>query len=305
MPKSRLTSCAKNIFLTVFGTLILAFGTAVFIIPFDLVVGGMSGFAIVLHKLFGAISVDLAIALMTWGTFALGAAVLGGEFALKTLVSTVIYPVAIALFSKLCSPEVLNGIFYLKGSPHGDIALLISALFGGVLIGTSCAVTFVGGGSTGGIDVLAFILCRFFKRMKSSTAIFCLDTSAVLLGLIVINDLVLTLLGIISAFVSALAVDKIFVGGQKAYTAQIISDNSAQISRAIIERLGRTATVSEVIGGYSGLKKQMLTVSFTVSQYAELRDIIGSTDKSAFVTVHETHEINGEGWTRPSNQKTV
>lgn len=305
MPKNRLTSRVENIFLTVFGTLISAFGTAVFIIPFDLVVGGMSGFAIVLHKLFGALSVDTAISLMTWGTFVLGAAVFGKEFALKTLVSTVIYPIAITLFSKLCSPEILNGIFYLKESPHNDIVLPISALFGGVLIGTGCAVTFIGGGSTGGIDVLAFILCKLFKSIKSSTAIFCLDSSAVLLGLIVINDLVITLLGIISAFVSALAVDKIFVGGQKAYTAQIISEHSAEINRAIIERLGRTATVSEVTGGYSGRKRQMLTVSFTVSQYAELRDILGSTDKNAFVTVHETHEINGEGWTRPLNQKSV
>ncbi len=300
LTKRKIFPMFKNIGLTILGTLILAFGTSVFIIPFDLVVGGMSGFAIVLVKIipFDFVTVDILITVMTWSLFLLGFLVLGKSFAAKTLVSTVIYPPFITLFSKLCDPDVLNGVFHLKDSPHGDIVLLISALFGGVLIGLGCAIAFIGGGSTGGTDVIAFVICKFIKRLRSSVVIFIVDSLPIILGIFILNDLVLTLIGIISVFVSALMVDKIFVGGQKALTAQIISEEYNKISQEIIEKMERTTTLVNVTGGYSKKSKTMLVVTFSMRQYSELLSIINRNDKNAFVTVSKAHEINGEGWTR-------
>lgn len=300
LSKRELLPMLKNIGLTILGTLILAFGTAVFIIPFDLVVGGMSGFAIVLVKVipFDFVTVDLLITVMTWSLFLVGFLVLGKSFAAKTLISTIIYPPFITLFSKLCDPDVLNGVFCLKDSPHGDIVLLISALFGGVLIGLGCAIAFVGGGSTGGTDVIAFVVCKFVRRLRSSVVIFIVDSLPIILGIFVLNDLVLTLIGIISVFVSALMVDKIFVGGQKALIAQIITEKHDEISREIIEKMNRTTTIINTTGGYSKQPKTMLMVTFSMRQYSELLSIINRNDKEAFVTVHRAHEIYGEDWTR-------
>lgn len=300
LSKRELLPMLKNIGLTILGTLILAFGTAVFIIPFDLVVGGMSGFAIVLVKVipFDFVTVDLLITVMTWSLFLAGFLVLGKSFAAKTLISTIIYPPFITLFSKLCDPDALNGVFYLKDSPHGDIVLLISALFGGVLIGLGCAIAFIGGGSTGGTDVIAFVICKFVKRLRSSVVIFIVDSLPIILGIFILNDLVLTLIGIISVFVSALMVDKIFVGGQKALIAQIITEKHDDISREIIEKMNRTTTIINTTGGYSKQPKTMLMVTFSMRQYSELLSIINRNDKEAFVTVHRAHEIYGEDWTR-------
>ena len=298
--KSNVLPILKNIALTIIGTVILAFGTAVFIIPFDLVVGGMSGFAIVLDKVipFEFVTVDLLITVMTWSLFLVGFLVLGKGFAAKTLISTVIYPPFITLFSRLTSPDVLGGVFCLKDSPHGDIVLLISALFGGVLIGFGCALAFIGGGSTGGTDVIAFVVCKFIKKLRSSVVIFIVDSLPIILGIFILNDLVLTLIGIISVFVSALVVDKIFVGGQKALIAQIITEKHNEISQEIIEKMNRTTTIVNATGGYSKLPKTMLMVTFSMRQYSELLSIVNRNDKDAFVTVHRAHEIYGEDWTR-------
>ena len=300
LSKQKMWPALKNVGLTIIGTLILAFGTAVFIIPFDLVVGGMSGFAIVIDKVvpFEFVTVDLLITIMTWSLFLVGFLVLGKGFALKTLISTVIYPPFITLFSKLTSPDVLDGVFCLKNSPHGDIVLLISALFGGVLIGSGCALTFIGGGSTGGTDIIAFTICKFIKRIRSSVVIFITDSAAVILGLFILNDLVLSLIGIISIFVSALVVDKIFVGGQKALIAQIITEKHEAISQEVIEKLNRTTTIVNATGGYSKQPKTMLMVTFSMRQYSELLSIVNRNDKNAFVTVHRAHEIYGEDWTK-------
>ncbi len=290
----------KNICLIILGTLTLSFGTAVFIIPFNLVVGGVSSLAIILDKLITAdfITVNLLVTVITWTLFFIGLLCLGKNFAFKTLISSIVYPIGISAFSKLVDPNVLNGLFYIQGTQYSDIAILIAALFGGVLVGAGCAVTFVGGGSTGGMDILSFIICRFVKKLRSSVVIFMLDSATIILGMLVLKDLVITLLGIISAFVSALMVDKIFVGGSKAIIAQVISNDYEEINREIISRLERTTTLVNVKGGYSGTKREMLIVSLTMNQYAELMSIINSIDKNAFVTVHRAYEINGEGWTR-------
>ena len=300
MGRSQLWQTAKNFLLTFFGTLVLAFGTAVFLVPFNLVAGGVSGIAIIINMLVGAefVTVDLVVAILSWGLFFLGLIFLGRSFALKTLVSTVVYPSALSLFLLLVSPDVFGGYFYLAGSEHPEIAFILAALVGGSLVGAGCALAFLGGGSTGGVDVLAFILCRLFPRLKSSRVIFIIDATIVALGAAVTQNMIVSLLGITTALVASLVIDKLFLGGSRAFVADIISEKYEEINRLVIERLGRTTTVTAVTGGYSGKPKHLITVSFTMRQYSELINIINTVDKAAFVTVHSAHEISGEGWTR-------
>ncbi len=289
----------KNFLFVVVGTLILALGTALFIIPFDLVVGGISSIALILNEVLGIsfLSIDLLITIITWLLFFLGLIFLGKGFALKTLISTIVYPPAISAFSRLTDPTVLNGLFCLDQSAYAEIAILLAALFGGVLIGAGCALTFLGGGSTGGVDIFAFIICKLSKKLRSSAVIFFIDAVTILLGLFVFKDLVISLLGITSAFICAMVIDKVFLGESKAFIAQIVSEEYAEINRLIAKKLERTTSIIDIEGGYSGKKKHMLMVSFTMNQYNELINIINQTDKTAFVTIHRAHEINGEGWT--------
>ncbi len=293
---------AKNVMLVVFGTAILAFGTAVFMIPYDLVAGGISGIAIVIDLLIpesmSFITVDLIITVLTWLLFAIGLITLGKSFALKTLISSIVYPPCISLFMKLVSPDVLGGYFYMQGGEYREISFMLAAVVGGVLVGIGCAVAFLGGGSTGGTDVIAFLICKFFPKLKSSKVIFIIDAAIVVLGIFVVNDITVSLLGILCALVGALLIDKVFLGGRKAFIAHIISEKYDEINRLIIERVERTTTIVDVIGGYTNQSKKMLILSFTMSQYSEIINIINITDKNAFVTVHRAHEINGEGWTR-------
>ncbi len=284
--------------MVVAGTLILALGTAIFIIPFDLVVGGISSIAIIINKLIPIISIDLLITVVTWALFFIGLLTLGKEFALKTLISTIVYPIGIALFSRLTEPEILRGIFDLRNSAYSEISILLAALFGGFLVGAGCALTFLGGGSTGGVDIIAFLVCKIFKKVRSSHVIFVIDAALVVIGLFIIGDLVTCLLGITSVFICAAVIDKLFLGESSAFIAQIISDKHCEINRCVADELGRTTSILDIEGGYSGEKKKMLMVSFSMNQYKDLIGIIGKTDPNAFITVHRAHEIDGEGWTK-------
>ena len=298
LSKKDIFHIAKNISLVILGTIVLAFGVAIFILPMNIVSGGISGMAIILELLlpFEFITIDIIVFALTWLLFFAGLFILGRAFALKTLISTIVYPFAVSLFLKLVNPGVLGGFFYLAGYEHGDLALILSASVGGVFVGLGCALTFMGGGSTGGVDIIAFSICKLFKKLKSSVVIFVIDAVIVVLGMVVLKDMIISLLGILSAFVAAVMVDKVFLGGRAAFMANIITDKFEEINAQIIERLDRTTTIVDARGGYTNEGKKVLLVSFDMSQYAQLLAIVGKIDPRAFVIVHRVHEVSGEGW---------
>jgi len=100
--KRELISQLKNIFQIILGTAVLAFGAAIFLIPFDLVTGGISGLGIVLQRVIPLdLSIDFYLTVLTWGLFVLGFAFLGKNFAIKTFISTLFYPILFTFFYNL------------------------------------------------------------------------------------------------------------------------------------------------------------------------------------------------------------
>jgi uncharacterized membrane-anchored protein YitT (DUF2179 family) len=298
--KAEIWSAFKNTMLVIVGTLVLGFGTSIFLLPFNLVTGGVSGYSIVIKTLlpFEFITKEMVIAILTWLLFILGFIILGKNFAMKSLISTIVYPISTALFSNLRNEDFMNGFFRIESSGYSEIAILLAAVFGGAFIGLGCALSFLGGGSTGGVDVIAFTICKIFKRAKSSVAIFIVDATAIVLGMFVIGDIILSLLGILSAFIAAMVIDKVFVGGEKAFVAHIVTDKYEEINKAIIDDMDRTSTIIQARGGYSGNTKMVVMVSFTMDQYAQLMAIVTKLDRDAFMTINQAHEINGEGFSK-------
>jgi len=188
----------KNTLFIVVGTSILAFGISVFILPHNLVVGGVSGLAIVIEGiiLHGIISVDALVSVLSWAFFIIGVFTLGISFAAKTLLSTVIYTTLVPLFS------YLSNTFFFEREGTGQV---LFATLGGIFVGVGCALTFIGGGSTGGVDIVALMLCKYFPRLKTSAIIFITDFTVVLLGAFAVRNFALTLLGVLSACACAVS----------------------------------------------------------------------------------------------------
>ena len=310
--KKSLLTTLKNTALVVLGTLVLALGTGIFVIPFDLVTGGVSGIGIVIKHLvgdawfFGDLTTEFYASFINWILFFIGWIFLGKNFAMKTFISTLVYPVALMLASFLISDGFMGGFLNLANSTeYGDIAIILATVFSGAAIGAGCALTFLGGGSTGGIDIIAFTICKFWKKGKSSVLIFICDASIIIAGMFALQNLAVSLLGILSAFICAIAIDKMFVGESGAFIAYVVSDKYEEINEAVIRRLVRTTTIINATGGFSGEEKVMLTVTFSRNQYAEFTAIMSEIDKNAFITVHGAHEIGGEGWTKYDDPETT
>ena len=240
---------------------------------------------------------DLYITIITWVLFFIGFIILGKSFAIKTLISTIVYPIVFSLSYRLVDSNVLGGFFNIAGNAnYQGTSIILAAIFGGACVGAGCAITFLGGGTTGGFDVIAFTICKYYKRAKSSVIIFITDAVLIIFGAIVIQDLIVSLLGISSAFICAIVIDKIFLGETKAFNAMIISSKYEEINQGVIDKLNRTTTILDGTGGFTKTNKKIVMVSFTIREYAELLSMVSSIDKDAFVTINRAHEINGEGW---------
>jgi uncharacterized membrane-anchored protein YitT (DUF2179 family) len=197
----------------------------------------------------------------------------------------------------LAKPDVLGGFFCINQRPeYAGVSIILAALFGGLFVGAGCALTFLGGGSTGGMDILAFMICKAFKKLKSSTVILIIDASIVIMGIFAKGDLILTLLGVMSAFITAMVIDKIFIGSEQAFTAQIVSDKHEEINLAIRDEVRRTTTMFVAYGGYSKESKTVLMVTFTMDKYATLMSVIKRIDPKDLVSISRAQEINGEGF---------
>ncbi len=297
----------KNTGFIVLGTFILAFGSRLFIYPFDLVTGGISGIGIILSKIFenvsflNSVGAEVYASIVNWMLFIAGYFILGKLFALNTLISTAVYPLALWVSRFIIESPMLKDFLDLglyAQDEYGSIVLIIATVFGGACIGAGCAFTFLGGGSTGGVDVIALTLVKCVKGFKGSHAFFICDGLIVLIGMFAIDNFILSLLGIVSAFICAISIDKLFLGESSAFIAHIVSEKYEEINRAVIDKMNRTTTIVDAVGGYSGEGKKMVIVTFAMRQYADFTALISSVDKNAFVTVHRAHEINGEGWTK-------
>ncbi len=282
---------------------VLALAVELFIAKFKLVSGGVTGIAIVLAELFektnNALNAEFWITLLTWVFFFLGFIFVGKKFALKTLLFTIVYPVCLHIVKLFLEWEFFGDYFSKISEPTNEtyqVGLVLAAVVGGALVGLAIAISFMADSSTGGVDIISLAICKFFPKIKLSHVTLIIDASIVVAGMFATQDFVKSLLGIISAAVTSFMIDKVFLGGSRAFIAQIVSEKHEDVRTAIRDELDRTSTIFDCIGGYSGENKKMVMVSFTMSQYAQLMSILDRIDSQCFVTVHRAHEIGGLGF---------
>ena len=281
----------KRFFLVVLGTIVLGIGAGLFLVPYEIVSGGVTGIAIILNGLFSEVSIEMYIGVFTWGFFILGWILLGNDFAAKTILSTIIYPFAVALGVYLNNNTALNlGVLETMDNTNKFLA----AIIGGALVGAGVGFTFIGGGSTGGVDVITLI-CQKYFNFKASLVCFVVDATIIGLGFIFSQDFFATIIGILSALLTSTMVDRLF-DAEKNVIVDIISKKHQDLNDIIITKLDRGCTLIHGIGGYTKEEITILRVALDMREYAILRDIIAQVDPKAFVTVSKASSVRGEGF---------
>lgn len=311
--KNNLKNYVLQIFVVIVGSLLLAFGNVVFLSPAMINAGGLNGISIIVQSFFEdgdkALVYNITTASLSIILWVIGLIFIGKDFAIKTLLSTIMVPLATAFLSFM--PYVSDWCMTISTAILPDAndigAILLAAITGGFIVGAGVSITFIGGGSSGGVDVINFVMNKYLN-LKQSIGSFLIDGTIIFVGLIVLlpqdpGFLVQCLCGILSAFITAILIEYVYIGAQTSYKVEIISSKWKEISAYVQDVLGRGATIIHAQGGYKGEERVILSVVFDKSQYIRIRDFIVKTDPDAFITFTQTNAVYGEGFKKMFSKK--
>ena len=270
----------KDYGIVLLGTFIMAVAVKVFILPFNVLSGGVAGIAVALEPIFH-LDPDFVINVLVLSMFILGTIVLGKDFAMKTFLSSIVYPVYLLLID----PFV----------PVLDLDPMIASIYGGIVAGIGIGMVIRTGSSTGGMDIPPLIINKFF-HIDVAASVMVIDALTVLLGLFTYG-LEAVLIGLFSVATSSYVINMILTfGAQSCKSVQIISDQYVQIMGRVHDELDRGSTLLDATGGYTGEKRKVLLVVIDNKQYNRLIRLINEVDPKAFVITTDTKSVHGEGF---------
>jgi uncharacterized membrane-anchored protein YitT (DUF2179 family) len=265
------------------GSFIMAAGFVLFITPHKIIPGGVYGISIVLHHLFGfpvgltALCFDVPLTL-------LGIRVLGPRFGVKTVVGFVL------------TAFWVDFLTYLYGSaPLIPDDVLLSSLFGGVMVGLGLGLIFKSKATSGGSDIIAMIVSKYTK-LPLGQLLIVIDSVIVLIGLVAFRDWQIPLYSLITIYVTGRVVDLVLQGISYDKTLFIISEKHLEIREKIIKDLNRGGTLFSGRGMYKEEEKTIIYTVLNRRELAILQDFIHQVDPNAFLVVINANEILGKGF---------
>lgn len=273
---------AQDYALLIIGALIQAFAMRLFLVPGELVSGGISGAAqIVTH--FVKFPIGVMVFLGNVPLFILGWRHLGGpRFAMRT---------AVAVFTFSLFTDLLVLFIPAVGVTQDNV---LNAIYGGVLLGVGLGIVYRGQGTSGGSDILGRILNSRFG-VPISQCYLITDTIVVLAGGFAFSW-EKALYGLVVIYISGIAAEAISEGQSIYRTAIIVTSAHEKVTQEIMAELERGVTILAGKGGYTGEDRPVLYCVITRSEVNQLKQLVKDIDPTALMVIGSAHEALGEGF---------
>ncbi|MCX7710243.1 MAG: YitT family protein [Clostridia bacterium] len=280
----------------IIGSFLTGAAINVFMVPYKIAPGGVSGIATVLFYITGGkLSVGVSMLALNIPLFIAGIRYIGKGFAVRTLFSTILLSVIIDTTVDISKYFVENFLVKLEPAPSAPDLLLYS-IFGGFLMGVGLGVVFKSGATTGGTDLAARIVHHFIPAFTIGQILLFIDTSVIILASVAFKSFILGLYAIVTLFVSSKVIDAILEGVNFAKAVFIISDHSDEIASRILVDLDRGVTALNGTGMYTGDDKKVLLCVLHRGQIPKLKEIVRSVDEKSFIILTDIREVLGEGF---------
>jgi len=267
------------------GVILLSLGFYFFLLPLNLVIGGVMGVSVLLQDI---ISVSLFMYIANTVLLLIGLIFLGKVFFVKTIYATLLSPTIIWILEL-----TIDKNFFMQHMTESP--LLIGALFGGLFLGVGLGIVLRSNATTGGIDIIQNMMKKYL-HIPFSLAMYITDGIIIFIAMMVNFQLGLYAVG--SMIISGMIVDRLAIEGKSGFTAFIITDFSDEIQTTIYKKLERGITKVRVIGGFSNKSKDMIICTVDRMQIYQFKHIIKEADPDAFTFVTRTKEALGQGFSR-------
>ena len=264
----------------IIGAFLMAVSTALFLLPNQLSTGGISGISTILYYLCNY-PVGLTMLLINVPLFVIAMVKVNKRLFFKSILGTVLLSVFIDLLGNL-SP-ITNDRF-------------LACIYGGIIMGIGTAIILKAGASTGGTDLLSYVIRAYNNKFKSSRVIIIADTIIIFFNIIFFREIEIGLYSVIAIYLMVKMIDIIFEGIYFTKIMFIISEKYEEISKeiGILVKRGSTGIYSK--GMYSGKQNVMLFCVASRKEVAEIKQIIKQIDKNAFIVTTDAIETLGKGF---------
>jgi len=264
------------------GSLIMAVGLMLFLIPNKVSAGGVSGISTILYHMFNW-PAGITMLALNIPLFIIGVKIFGRKFGMKTLWGII----WISLFTDLLG-------VVLKLPPVTNDPLL-ATVYGGLLLGGGLGIIMKGRGTTGGSDIIARILNKYF-HFSLGISFMIIDTVIIIAMGIIFKNVELILFCLISLAISSKVVDMFIEGLTSERAITIMSKDWEVIANRIMDEVNRGVTGLDSVGMHTNSEKKTLYCVVATRQIEHIRRIVKREDPFAFVTITNVSIMQGEGF---------
>ena len=275
---------AKTNIIIVLGSLLCSIGVYFFMIPDNLTVGGLAGFAIGLNHFIPAIPTGIIMILCNIILFILGFLILGKAFGAKSIVSSLLISGFIYIFE----------LIYPDFEPMtGEV--LLNMLVGILISAAGVAMVINQNASTGGTDIVAMILKKFFN-LDIGKGLYIADFVTVVVGGLAFGKEIF-MYSFFGILINSFVVDKAIAGFNTKVNMFITSTHPFEINDFIIKEISRGSTIYNAQGGYSLEDRHIINTIVSRAQYIRIKNKVKEIDPKAFISISYVSEVLGEGFT--------
>ncbi|MBE6980008.1 MAG: YitT family protein [Ruminococcaceae bacterium] len=271
-----------SVLTVVLGNILYTLAVKLFLLPANLMSCGTTGIALVVNH-FTQIPMSTFILVFNMVMLAVGWMVLGRQFAMTTVLSSVLYPAIL---------EILNRTL-------GDVVvtenILLNLLFAGMGLGISLGIVIRGGASTGGMDIPPLILKKFF-HIPVSASLWVFDF-CILLSQMFFHPVEDLLYGILLIIVISVSLNKVMLLGTSRTEVKIISRKSGEIRDAILSKVDRGVTMLHGQGGYERQGTEVILSVVSNREMPKIQQLARSIDPDCFMIISQVTEVWGRGFT--------
>lgn len=272
----------KEYLIITIGFILVSFAVQYFYVPAKITGGGITGIAIVINSYFPQLKIGLLMLALNAILFFVGFLLIGGNFGAKTLYAS---------FGLSGSMWFIEAVM----KPHSFTNdMLLSAIIGTLLLGTGLGIVFSQNASTGGTDIIAKILNKYF-HLDMGKSMQAVDFLIVILGGLTFG-ISTALYAVVCIFLNGVLIDKVIEGFTSVKSVMVFSPSSEEIKKYIIHEIDRGCTVFEGQGGFTGKKNNVIYSVMDRTQLIKLRTYIKRHHPDSFIIVSEAHEVLGQGF---------
>ncbi|MCL2445935.1 MAG: YitT family protein [Oscillospiraceae bacterium] len=265
------------------GNIICALALVIFIVPNQIPLGGFSGIAVIINHLLPMVPFGVANLALNLPLLVISFVVLGWKFVSKTVFAVIGFSLFSDLFAALITFTYTDD-------------LLLATLFGGLTMGFGAALVLSRGATGGGTEALGWLIRRRWPHYSLGRVIFVFSCLVIAGGALSFGDINAALYAAIMLFVHTRVVDAVLYGVNNGKVLYIFSSQAEIIAKAVIEQLGRSASILPAKGAFTGDQQSMLMCVVRRNEVGNLRRIIKEHDPKSFMVIAEAQEVYGYGW---------